>query len=159
MVAFAKQLKMSSTKQKEIVFFFKSREKLQQQQQQPQQQQQNDYHPTEEIQIDSSDSMPEIAMNYQPHQPPETFKFPVTVYGKQKRSFQHHWFEKYPWLDYNAEEDPMACVLFERQNSNLLPLWYKEETFLKIDYKNWKKKTLKNTISLNFMSVPLHLKW
>ena len=85
MVFFAKQLKISSIKQKEIVFFFKSRDKLQQQQQQPQQQQQNDYHPTEEIQIDSSDSMPEIAKNYQPHQPPETFKLPVTVYGKQKR--------------------------------------------------------------------------
>ena len=96
MVFFAKQLKISSIKQKEIVFFFKSRDKLQQQQQQPQQQQQNDYHPTEEIQIDSSDSMPEIAMNYQPHQPPKTLKLPVTVYGKQKRSFQHHWFEKYP---------------------------------------------------------------
>ena len=96
MVFFAKQLKISSIKQKEIVFFFKSRDKLQQQQQQPQQQQQNDYHPTEEIQIDSSDSMPEITMNYQPHQPPETFKLPVTVYGKQKRSFQRHWFEKYP---------------------------------------------------------------
>ena len=29
--------------------------------------------------------MPEIAMNYQPHQLPKTFKFPETVYGKQKR--------------------------------------------------------------------------
>ena len=29
--------------------------------------------------------MSEIAMNYQPHQPPMTFKFPETVYGKQKQ--------------------------------------------------------------------------
>ena len=43
------------------------------------------HRPTEEIQSASSDSMPEIAINYQPHQPPKTFKFPETVYGKQKR--------------------------------------------------------------------------
>ena len=29
--------------------------------------------------------MPEIAINYQLHQPPKTFKFPETVYGEQKR--------------------------------------------------------------------------
>ena len=80
---------MSSTKQKEIVFFFKPRDKLQQPQQQPHQQQQNGHRPVEEIQSASRDSMPETAMSYQPHQPPKTFKFPKTVYGKQKRSFQH----------------------------------------------------------------------
>ena len=46
--------------------------------------------------------MPEIAINYQPHQPPKKLKFPETIYGKQKRSFQNHWFEKYPWLDYDC---------------------------------------------------------
>ena len=60
-------MKISSNKQKEIVFFFKPRDKLQQPQQQPQQQQQNNHRPTEEIQSASSDSMPEIALNYQPH--------------------------------------------------------------------------------------------
>ena len=44
--------------------------------------------PTEEIQSASSDCMPKIAMNYQPHQPPKTSKFPETVYGQQKR-LQH----------------------------------------------------------------------
>ena len=87
---------MSSTKQKEICFFFKSCDKLLQPQQQPQQQQQNDHRPIEKIQSASSDSIPDIAINYQLHQPPKTFKFPETVYGKQKRSFQHQWFEKYP---------------------------------------------------------------
>ena len=60
-------MKISSTKQKETGFFFKSRDKLQQPQQQPQQQPKNEHRPTEEIQSSSSDSMPEIAMNYQPH--------------------------------------------------------------------------------------------
>ena len=64
--------------------------------------------------------MPEIVMNYQPHQPPKTFKFPETVYGTQKPSFQHHWFENYPRLNYDIEERSMACVFCKRQNSHLL---------------------------------------
>ena len=103
------------------------------------QQQQNDHRPTEEIQSASSDSMTEIAVNYQPHQPPKTFKFHETVYGKQKRSFQHHWFEKYPWLDYDLKEDSVTCVFCKRQNSTLLSERCKEETFLKTGYKKWKK--------------------
>ena len=87
--------------------------------------------------------MPEIGMSYQPHQPPNTFKFPETVYGKRKRSFQHHWFEKYPWLDYDGEEDSVICVFCKRQNSNLLSVTCKRETFLKTGYKNWKKATEK----------------
>ena len=122
---------MSSTKQKEIGFFFKPRDKLQQPQQQQHQQQQNDHRPIKETQSASSDSMPEIAMSYQSHQPPKTFKFPQTVYGKQKRSFQHHWFEKNPWLDCDVEEDSVTCVFCKRQNSNLLSERCKEETFLK----------------------------
>ena len=30
--------------------------------------------------------MSKLAMNYQPHQPPKTFKLRETVYGKQKRA-------------------------------------------------------------------------
>ena len=78
-------MKMSSTKKKEIGFSFKPCDKLQQPQQKPHQQQQNDHYPTEDIQSASSDFMSEIVMNYQPHQPPKTFKFPEIVHGKQKR--------------------------------------------------------------------------
>ena len=106
MIVFGKQLTMSSTKQKGIGFgfFFKPRDKLQQLQQQPQQQQQNDHRPIEEIQCASSESMLEIAMNYQPHQLLKTFKFSQNVYGKQKRSFQRTLVWKYPWVDYDVEE-------------------------------------------------------
>ena len=79
--------------------------------------------------------MPEIAVNYQPHQPPK-FKFPETVYDKQKRSCQHHWLEKYLWLDYDVEEDSVICVFCKRQNSNLFSERCKEQTFLKTGYKN-----------------------
>ena len=60
--------------------------------------------------------MPEIAMNYQPHPPPKTFNFPESIYGAQKRSFQHHWFENYPCLDYD-EEDSVTSLSCKRQNS------------------------------------------
>ena len=83
MVVLGKQPNMSRTKQKEIVFFFKPRDKLQQPQQQPHQQQQNDHRPIEETQSASSHSMLEKAMNYQPHKPPKTLKFPEIIYGKQ----------------------------------------------------------------------------
>ena len=69
--------------QTKIAFSFKPRDKLQQPQQQPQQRQQNDHRPNEEIQSSSGDFMSEIAINYQPHQPPKATKFPETVYGKQ----------------------------------------------------------------------------
>ena len=65
MVVFGKQLKISSTTQKEIGFFLKPHDKLQQPLQQPQQQQQqNDHLPTEEVQSASSEPMTEIVMNY-----------------------------------------------------------------------------------------------
>ena len=87
--------------------------------------------------------MPEIAMNYQTHQLPKTFKFPETVYGKPKRSFQHYWFEKYPWLDYDFEEDSVTSAFCKQHNSNSLSERCKEETFLKTGHKNWKKATEK----------------
>ena len=105
---------MSGTKQKKIGFSFKPRDKMLQPRQQPHQQQQTDHRPIEETQSASSDSMPEIAMSYQPHRPRKTFKLPETVYGKQKRSFQRNWFEKYPWLDHDVEEDSVNYVFCKR---------------------------------------------
>ena len=60
-----------------------------------------------------------------------------------KRSFQHHWFEKYPWLDYGVEEDSVTCFFCKRLNLNLLSERCRDETFLKTGYKNWKKATEK----------------
>ena len=82
--------------------------------------------------------MPKVAMNYQLYQPLETFNFPESVYGKQKHSFQHHWFEKYPWLNYDVEEVSVIYIFCKRQNTNSLSERCKEETFLKTGYKNWK---------------------
>ena len=60
-----------------------------------------------------------------------------------KRSFQHDWFEKYPWLDYGVEEDSVTCFFCKRLNLNLLSERCKEETFLKTGYKNGNKATEK----------------
>ena len=64
---------------------------------QPQLHQQNDHCPTKEIQSASSDSMPEIAMNYQSQQSPKTFKFPEIVYSKQKRLRHCAYFLRRKW--------------------------------------------------------------
>ena len=97
-------------------------------------------------------------MNYQPHQPPKTFNFPETVYGKQKGPFQHHWFQKYSCLDYDVEEDSVTYVFWKRQNSDLLSERCKEETFSNQVTKSEKKplKSLTRTSSLNFTSLSLN---
>ena len=122
------------SKQKEIGLFFKPREKHQEQQPlQHKEKEKENHHQVAEIQSTSAEEIVEISLNYQPHQPPKTFKFPETIYGKQKRSFQHHWFEEYPWLDYDVDKDSVTCIFCKRQNSrsNLCLEKCKEETFLK----------------------------
>ena len=48
--------------------------------------------------------MYKIAMNYQPHQPPKTFKFSETVYGKQKRLRHCQYFLWRKWKNaYNFQ--------------------------------------------------------
>ena len=68
-------------------------------------QQQSDHRYPEEIQSASSDSMPKIAMTYQPNQPPKTFHFPENDYGKQKRF--RHW-------EFFCEESEKRRLIFGR---------------------------------------------
>ena len=42
-----------------------------------------------------------------PHQP--TFKFPMSSFGKQKRSFRAQCYAKYHWLHYNEADDTIIC--------------------------------------------------
>ena len=47
-----------------------------------------------------------------PHQPDSAFKFPKRAFGKTSvmhRSFQHSWFEKWPFLHYNEANDVAYC--------------------------------------------------
>ena len=73
---------MSSTKQKEICFYFKHVKSCNSRNNN---QNNNSKRTIVLLRRSGSRSITEIAMTYQPHQPPKTFKFPETVYGKQKR--------------------------------------------------------------------------
>ena len=86
--------------------------------------------------------MPEIAVNYQPHQPPKTFKFPETIYGEQKRSFQHHWKSSHGW-SMMLKKIQWLVFFASDKKSNLLSERCKKESFLKTGYKKWKKDTEK----------------
>ncbi len=47
-----------------------------------------------------------------PHQPSPSFIFPKRLFGKTnivKRSFQHCWFEKWPFLHYKESSDVVFC--------------------------------------------------
>ena len=79
LTVFCKQMKMSSTKQKEICFYFKHVRSCNSRNNNQNNNSKNDHRPTEEIRSASSGSITEIVMTYQPHQPPKTFKFPETV--------------------------------------------------------------------------------
>lgn len=41
---------------------------------------------------------------------PRLAKYPSTKIGKQNRSFNQEWFEKFPWMEYSVVED--AVFLF-----------------------------------------------
>ena len=72
---------------------------------------------------------------------PKNFDFPKKGYGKQNRSFQQKWFEQFPWLHYNEENDSVLCFICTKQNAkeNLISATKKEEAFLKGGFSNWKK--------------------
>lgn len=72
--------------------------------------------------------------------PDHNFKFPTTTKGKQKRSCQWQWFEKYPWLDYSMEKDSVTCFVCRKQNAqkNLISEHCKELAFLETGFRNWK---------------------
>ena len=72
---------------------------------------------------------------------PKNFDIPKKGYGKQNRSFQQKWFEQFPGLHYNEENDSVLCFICEKQNAkeNLISASKKEEAFLKGVFSNWKK--------------------
>ena len=72
---------------------------------------------------------------------PKNFKFPKKAYGKQFRSFQTSWFDLFPWIHYNEENDSILCFICAKKNEKnyLLPATKKEQAFISTGYSNWKK--------------------
>ncbi|CAH9060043.1 unnamed protein product [Cuscuta europaea] len=65
--------------------------------------------------------------------------YPKRVYGKEKRSFQPAWFEKYPWLEYSISKDAAYCLwcyLFKDSNKGNR---VGEVAFTEKGVNNWKK--------------------
>jgi len=44
---------------------------------------------------------PQADININPHRPPKTLVFPKVMVGGRKRSCQHYWFDRFPWLLYD----------------------------------------------------------
>ena len=75
-----------------------------------------------------------------PCQPDQNFIFPETYFGKQKCSFQWHW---YPWLHYDITKDRVTCYICKQENkkSKLFAEQHKEDVFRESSRKKWKKAT------------------
>ena len=77
-----------------------------------------------------------------PHQP-RTFQFPKRDFGKKtvvKRSFQHSWFAKWPWLHYVEERDVALCFTCTRAYSEKKIQWSSnvDLAFVSKGFSNWK---------------------
>ncbi|KAL5810271.1 hypothetical protein ACOSQ4_026839 [Xanthoceras sorbifolium] len=62
-------------------------------------------------------------------------KYPLTSDGKQNRSFQKSWFERFSWLEYSIEKDRafcFPCYLFDNVSS-------KHSTFTIDGFHSWKR--------------------
>lgn len=62
--------------------------------------------------------------------------YPLTLSGKQNRSFLKAYFDQYPWLEYSVEKDAAFCYVcrvFSAIQS------YSDESFTKTGFQNWKR--------------------
>ncbi|XP_071912126.1 uncharacterized protein [Coffea arabica] len=65
--------------------------------------------------------------------------YPKTSFGKQHRSFQDSWYQKFVWLEYSISKDAAFCFwcfLFKTQNKGGR---YADDAFTKTGFNNWKK--------------------
>ena len=61
--------------------------------------------------------------------------------GKQQRSCQHHWFQKFTWLHYDIETDSVLCFLCVRAEKKgyVTGELSKEQAYISKGFKSWKK--------------------
>ena len=99
-------------------------------------------------------STPEIGDK--PHQP-SNFHFPQREFGKTsvvKRSFQHNWFQRWPWLHYDEEQDLAFCFtsIVTYKNNPLHSIPSLENTFVSTGFSNWKDAIAKLPTQLEVFS-------
>lgn len=75
-----------------------------------------------------------------PFHPSLTYSFPKKQQGKQSRSCQAKWFQLFPWLHYNRENDSVLCFTCMREynKGNLSSSTKKDQSFLSSGYRSWK---------------------
>lgn len=79
-----------------------------------------------------------VTIPERPHQPKITF--PHRTFGKQKRAFCATWFDRFPWIHYQDATDVVFCYYCLVAEMRSLPTTaYKEDTFAKTGFFNWKK--------------------
>ena len=80
-------------------------------------------------------------LSFLPHQP--DINYPYTMFGKtpkDKRQFQFSWFKRWPWLNYNEDEDSVYChTCIKAIETHSLSVGMKiEDSFIFKGFKNWK---------------------
>eukprot|EP00731_Ephydatia_muelleri_P012082 Em0006g976a len=85
------------------------------------------------------DAVPDVRiLPSKPNQP--KLNFPLRCFGKQRRGFSVHWYEKYPWLHYLDNEDAVLCFYCATAVKCKMPLTgYVDSVFTKCGFNNWKK--------------------
>ena len=92
--------------------------------------------------MEGNQDLPEKA-----HQP-RKFNFPKREFGKSKlvkRSFQSSWFDKWPWLHYNENEDTVICYTCAQAAVQKKLNWSAcaDKAFISRGFSNWKDATVK----------------
>ena len=54
-------------------------------------------------------AMEKISINIFTKSQPTNFEFPKTEICKKNRSFNSHWYSKFPWIHYSIEKDAVFC--------------------------------------------------
>ena len=54
-------------------------------------------------------AMEKITINIFTQSQPTNFEFPKTKSCKKHRSFNSHWYSKFPWIHYSIEKDAVFC--------------------------------------------------
>jgi len=67
----------------------------------------------------------------QPHLP----KYPSTKAGKQNRSFNQDWFQKFPWIEYSTSEDAVFCFPCRHFQTSSA---YADDLFTERGFRQWK---------------------
>ena len=101
---------------------------------------------------DTNTSVPADIAQSKYHSPnqPILQNYPRTTFGTGKtsrnRSFSHHWYSKFPFIEYSASKDAVfcyACRLFPH------PTYFIEPVFTSVGYRGWKaiRKSLEKNLS------------